>query len=86
MAANGGAECTEKAGGGLSGEDCEVEGAVQSGEYGDHYPRASFPRCNDADEHAKQRLMPIVRDLIQTAVIGISRHPFGRLLPCRQLS
>ena len=29
-----------------------------------------FLARNNADEHAKQRLMPIVRDLIQTVVIG----------------
>ncbi|CAN7388783.1 recombinase family protein [Pararhizobium sp. LjRoot255] len=32
--------------------------------------RLLFLARNNADEHAKQRLMPIVRDLIQTVVIG----------------
>ncbi|PZM15299.1 hypothetical protein [Rhizobium tubonense] len=32
-----------------------------------------FLARNNADEQAKQRLMPIVRDLIQTVVIGKTR-------------
>ena len=38
-----------------------------------HAAGPSFLRGNNADDHAKQRLMPTVRDLIQTAVIAKTR-------------
>jgi len=41
-------------------------------------PQAHLPlRGSNADDHAKQRLMPTVRDLIQTAVIA--KTPAGQI-------
>jgi len=56
----------------FSGEDREAEGAVQCQTMAIGIRKLIFLARNNADGLAKRRLMPIVRDLIQTVVSGIT--------------